>query len=146
MESRKKSLVILTPGFPQDEADTTCMPFLQDYLTAFLRVRPDVKIHVIAFQYPPKYGHYKWNGIDVYSTAGGTQKNLTRFLLWRKVWKELKRIRKEYGIDVIHSLWLTECTLIAQKYARRFGIKHVAYAIGQEVLKTNRYLSLLNLK
>ena len=144
MESRKKSVVILTPGFPRDEEDTTCMPFLQDYLTAFLSVRPDVKIRVIAFQYPAKHGHYKWNGIDVYSTAGGTQKNLSRFFLWRKVWKELKRIEMEEGIDVIHSFWLTECTLIAQKFAKKSGTKHVAYAIGQEVLKTNRYLPLLN--
>jgi len=145
MELRKRSVVILTPGFPRDEEDTTCIPFLQDYLTAFARVRPDVKIYVIAFQYPFTHGYYKWNGIDVFSAGGKTKRNLGRLLVWHKVWKELKRIQKESGIDIVHSFWLTECTLIGQKFTKRFGIKHVAYAIGQEVLKTNRYLSLLNL-
>ena len=25
-------ILILTPGFPQDEQDTTCIPFLQDFV------------------------------------------------------------------------------------------------------------------
>lgn len=144
MNERKKTVVILTPGFPQDEQDTTCMPFLQDFCTSFIKLYPQYNLRIVAFQYPHKRGHYVWKGLEVYSAAGKSKKNAGRFLVWNRVWKELKRIRKKDGIDVIHSLWLTECTLIGQRFATKHNIKQVAYAIGQEVLKTNRYLRLLD--
>ena len=143
MSERKKTVVILTPGFPENEDDTTCMPFLQDYLSAFTRLYPSVNFKIVSFQYPFRRGHYLWKGISVYSAGGMTKKGLSRLRIWLKVWRELKRIERENGIYVIHSLWLTECALIGQWFAKKYRIKHVAYAIGQDVLKTNRYLKLL---
>jgi glycosyltransferase involved in cell wall biosynthesis len=145
MNERKKTVVILTPGFPKDEQDSTCMPFLQDFCTSFMKMYPQFNLRIIAFQYPHKRGHYIWKGLEVYSAGGKSKKNLGRFLVWNRAWKELKKIKKKDGIEVIHSLWLTECTLIGQKFAKRYNIRQVAYAIGQEVLKTNRYLSLIDL-
>lgn len=144
VSERKKTVVILSPGFPKDEQDTTCMPFLQDYCNAFARLHPEINLRVIAFQYPFKKGHYKWNGLEIYSAGGKSKKNLGRLLVWKRARKELERIRKKDGIEVIYSLWLTECTLIGQKFAKKHGIKQVAYAIGQDVLKSNRYLRLLD--
>lgn len=142
----KKNLVILTPGFPKDEEDTTCLPFLQEYLLALQRLQPEVKLRVVAFQYPYNKGHYSWNGIPVYSAGGRSRRGINRLLTWLSVWRELKRICKQEGIDVIHSFWLTECSFIGQKFSQRNHIKQVAYAIGQDVLKTNRYLRLQNFK
>lgn len=145
MSERKKTVVILTPGFPKDEQDTTCMPFLQDFCNAFVRLHPEINLRIVAFQYPFTKGHYKWNGIDVYGAGGKSKKSLGRLLVWGRARKELERIRKQDGIAVIHSLWLTECTLIGQRFAKKHNIKQVAYAIGQEVLKSNKYLHLIDL-
>jgi glycosyltransferase involved in cell wall biosynthesis len=143
MNKKRKALIILTPGFPKDEQDTTCMPFLQDYLNAFSRLHPEIKIFVMAFQYPFKKGHYKWNGVDVYSGGGGT-KYLNRLFIWNRIYRQLKQLHRENNILAVHSFWLTECTLVAQKFCKKTGVKHVAYAIGQDVLSKNRYLSLLD--
>jgi glycosyltransferase involved in cell wall biosynthesis len=144
MAEKKKAVVILTPGFAKNEQDTTCIPVLQQYVSTFSALRPDIKVYVIAFQYPSNNkGWYKWNGVDIYS-AGGKPGLYSRFFTWRSVLKELKGITKQNNIAVIHSYWLTECTFIGQRFARKHNIKHIAYAIGQDVLKSNKYLRLLN--
>lgn len=58
---------------------------------------------------------------------------------------QLRRIRKEHGISVIHSFWLTEAAFIGQRFAKKHRIKHIAYGIGQDVRKQNRYLQFLPL-
>jgi glycosyltransferase involved in cell wall biosynthesis len=143
MNEKRKALIILTPGFPKDEQDTTCMPFLQDYLNGLTRLHPKIEIFVIAFQYPFKKGNYKWNGINVFSGGGGT-KYLNRIFVWNRIYRQLKQLHNEHTIIAVHSFWLTECTLVAQRFCKKTGIKHVAYAIGQDVLSKNRYLSLLD--
>ena len=92
MVEKKKTVIILTPGFAKDEQDTNCIPTLQQYVSTLSEMRPDIKLHVIAFQYPFKEGHYKWKGIDVYS-AGGKGSLYSRLATWRRVNKELKRIQ-----------------------------------------------------
>jgi glycosyltransferase involved in cell wall biosynthesis len=142
MVEKKKTVVILTPGFAKDEQDTTCIPTLQQYVSALLVMRPDIKLHVIAFQYPFTEGHYKWKGVDVYS-AGGKGVLYSRLLIWRRVNKELKRILCRSEISIIHSCWLTECAFVGQNFAKKNRIKHIAYAMGQDVLRKNKYLELL---
>lgn len=143
MGIRKKAVVILTPGFPANEQDTTCMPFLQQFCLSFLKVRPDVELRVIAFQYPYERGHYLWSGIKVYS-AGGKTRKFNRPLTWLGVFMQILKIKSEYELAVINSFWMTECALIGQWTARLYKIKHVVYVIGQDALKTNRYFRLLH--
>jgi glycosyltransferase involved in cell wall biosynthesis len=143
MAEKKKNVVLLTPGFPENEKDTTCIPFLQQYVRSFISLYPDIELRVIAFQYPFKKGYYKWNGVSVYC-AGGKGALYSRLFVWRNVLKELKRIQKQNDIAVIHSCWLTECALIGQRFARKYNIKHIVYAIGQDVLKSNRYIKLID--
>jgi len=69
MVKKKKAVVLLVPGFPADEQDSACMPFLQQFCLAFLRIRPDIELRVLSFQYPYKKGYYLWNGINVYCAA-----------------------------------------------------------------------------
>ena len=71
-------IVFLVPGFPKDENDTTCIPALQLFVRNFNSVNPQLKINVIAFQYPYKKKGYSWNGIKVYS-AGGKGKAADRY-------------------------------------------------------------------
>jgi len=141
---KKKVIVILTPGFARDEQDTTCIPFLQQYIKTLSDMQPDIELRVIAFQYPFNRGCYNWKGINIYS-AGGNSALYNRLFIWMRVFWKLNQIKKQNDIAVIHSFWLTECTLIGQCFARMNKIKHVAYAIGQDVLKNNKYLKLLNL-
>ncbi len=141
-----RTIVLLTPGFPENEQDTTCTTFLQDYVLSFKQLYPEIDLKIISFQYPFNKGDYKWNSISVYSAGGRNTKYFNRLLTWMRVWRQLSKINKETKIITLHSFWLTECSLIAQWFGRIYNIKHIGYIIGQDAKKGNKYLRLLNLK
>jgi hypothetical protein len=45
-------LVILTPGFPEGEYDTVCLPFAQSLIKAINRKFSFIEIIIFSFQYP----------------------------------------------------------------------------------------------
>jgi hypothetical protein len=143
MPEKKKAVVLLVPGFPANEHDTTCMPFLQQFCLSFLKVCPDIELRVISFQYPFKRGHYLWNGIKVYSAAGKSRK-FNRLLTWMRVNIQFLNIKKSHTVAVINSFWMTECAFVGQWLVRLFNSRHVVYVIGQDALKRNRYLPWIN--
>ncbi|MGB0369237.1 MAG: hypothetical protein ACPGD8_07510 [Flavobacteriales bacterium] len=49
-----KHILILTPGFPENEADDTCMPYLQTYLREASKEEHGLRFTVISLQYPYK--------------------------------------------------------------------------------------------
>jgi glycosyltransferase involved in cell wall biosynthesis len=139
-----KAIVILTPGFPADESDSSCIPALQDYVSGLHKKFPDLKIIVLAFQYPFKKGWYKWNGIDIFSAGGQNRKYFFRIITWFKILSQLKKIYREDSIQALHSFWLIESAFIAQWFAKRKTVKHIATLFGQDALAANRYLRFLN--
>jgi len=143
MVKKKKAVVLLVPGFPADEQDSACMPFLQQFCLAFLRIRPDIELRVLSFQYPYKKGYYLWNGINVYCAAGRSRK-YNRVLTWLNIFVQFLKIKGEYNVTVINSFWMTECAFLGQWLVQLFKIKHVVYVIGQDALKSNKYLPLIN--
>lgn len=145
MNQSKKTVVLLTPGFAENEQDTTCIPVLQDFAASLMRNYPAINLHIIAFQYPYNEESYVWNGANVYSAGGKNSKFFSRLSTWKRVVARLKKLHQEYRIDVIHSFWLTEAAFIGQRFASRRRIKHVSYLIGQDALKKNRYLRFLTL-
>ena len=90
-------------------------------------------------------GWYRWNGVDVFSAGGKNKKLFSRIRTWNRILTQLKEIHHASGIGILHSFWLSEATFIAQRFARRRDIKHVATIFGQDALRSNKYLSLLNL-
>lgn len=141
-----KHILIFTPGFARDEDDYLCIPPLQAYLPALRAARPDLRISIVALHYPFEEGVYSWRGFSVHALAGSNVRNpLGKFQLWRKARKKLRAIHKEYPVDVIHSLWLHECSWIGQQISRKLGIPLVATVQGQDALQGNRYISNLAL-
>ena len=65
MNPDKKTLVILIPGFPENERDSTCVPFPQSFVKNLKQINPFLHIIVIAFQYPFSPGTYDWHGVEV---------------------------------------------------------------------------------
>ena len=50
--SNKEILIILSPGFPESEADSTCLPMQQQFVRALKEMHPELDIVVLTFQYP----------------------------------------------------------------------------------------------
>lgn len=141
--AKNKHIVILTPGFPENEADTTCIPALQIYVKA-LQDSSGYDISIISFHYPKKSGLYLWNDIPVYTLAGSSV--FTKILLWQKAYKTLKQIHLKKPITTLHSFWLGECAFVGHRFSKKNHIKHIVTLMGQDALKGNRYAKILPLK
>ena len=143
--STKKHVVFLTPGFPGNESETNCIPFLQRFIYGFGRLYPHYRFSVITFQYPFTEKTYDWHGVKVYALNGRNKKFFYKLLTWRKVFRTFRQIYKNDEDTVIHSCWLADCALIGQRIARKYGLYHVNMMMGQDCYPKNKYLKILNL-
>jgi glycosyltransferase involved in cell wall biosynthesis len=137
-------LVILAPGFATDENDSTAFPALQLFLANLHSLYPETAIRLVTFFYPFRRGNYNWKGIDVYA-AGGFWRKPMKFFFWIRMLFYLLRLKREEGIDIIHTFWLSDTTLIGLFFGWMTGIPVITTAMGQDVKKQNRYLWLIRL-
>jgi hypothetical protein len=138
----KKHILFLTPGFPEDEADTSCIPALQLFIKHLQSVGR-IEMTVIAFQYPFRIDRYLWNGVTIFSIGGGNRKGLYRIWNWQKIYRLAIKIHRDHTIDQIHSFWLTECAFLGSKIAAKLKLLHTCTLMGQDVLPENKYLSII---
>lgn len=143
MAAKNKHIVILTPGFPENEADTTCIPALQIYVKALKQIS-GFDVTVITFHYPDKKKSYLWNGIPVIALGGSSR--LAKLLLWKRASRILKELHQQKKISVLHSFWLGECALIGNWFAQKKNIPHLTTLMGQDALKQNGYAKILPIK
>jgi glycosyltransferase involved in cell wall biosynthesis len=146
MNDKGKTLVIVTPGFAKDESDTTCLPMQQSLVKNLNKSFPHVNVIVLALHYPYFKRTYLWFGNTVTSFDGRNRGGLFKLFFWRRLNAELKRIHQERGIDGILSFWYLECAFVANRAARKYGIRHCCWSWGQDARKNNKYASLKFLK
>ena len=139
-----KHVVIITPGFPENESDENCIPPLQQFIHYISKFNPDFKFSVIAIHYPYNKAQYKWNNINVYSCGGENKKFPMRFIIWNRVMKFFNQIKKDRNIDIIHSFWFGESTWLANKLCKKYNLPHICTLMGQEINMRNRYLDFIN--
>lgn len=142
MSAITQHIVFLSPGFAQNEQDTTTIPAIQIYLKVLKQLHPELKITIIAFQFPFTTEKYKWFGCEVIPLNGRNLKS-KKIYIWRKAYHILKKINAELPINVVHSFWLRECAFIGHLYSKQYKIKHICTLMGQDVLKNNYYLKIL---
>lgn len=144
--NRNKSILIITPGFPENEIDDTCIPPLQEFLIEFKNAYPEIKFFIIALQYPFKKCKYAWNDIPVYSCGGKNKKFPLRFFSWVKAFLYFIEIKKNNKLDIIHSFWFGEAVFLGNIFSSFFKIHHVNTLMGRDALKENKYLELISKK
>lgn len=144
MNFNGKHIVFLTPGFAQNEQDSTTIPAIQIYIKALKANNPEIKITIISFQYPFVSLPYTWFGCDVIP-LNGKNKHVKRPLLYRTSLKLLSQLHKKLPIHFIHSFWLGECALIGYTFSKGNQIKHLTTLMGQDVLKRNFFGKILPL-
>ncbi|HVT84724.1 MAG TPA: glycosyltransferase family 4 protein [Chitinophagaceae bacterium] len=140
MRSEEKTLIILTPGFPVDESDSTCLPFLQTFLKSLKNNYPGLDIIVITFHYPSFKGVYEWNGIQIISFNGKNRRMFFKLILWNKIWKKLQQLHKANNIIGVLSLWCNECAFIGKRFSKKNKLKHYCWLWGQDARPGNKYV------
>src|SRR5260221_1135512 len=137
--SRNETLVILTPGFPKDEADSTCLPMQQSLVKSLKEIYPKLNIIILSFQYPYHKKNYNWFGITVIPFGGRNKGGLSRLLLRKKINATLEGINRVNKITGVLSFWYNECALVGKRFAGKHGIKHFCWILGQDARKENKY-------
>ena len=132
--------VILSPGFPANENDSTCLPAFQKFVLSLQVEYPNLNLYVITFQYPFEKKIYQWHGTKVICMGGSNKPGIQRLLNWIRVLFELRRIKKQHTIKGIISLWLTECALVGKFFSKIHSIKHYMWLIGQDAKQSNQYI------
>jgi len=139
MSKDEKTLVILTPGFAKDEADSTCLPLQQQLLIALQEINPLLNIIVLSFQYPFRTEKYPWFNTTVIPFDGRSKGGIPRLLLRRKLMACLEKIHGETPITGLLSFWYGECAAVGKLFAGKHGLKHFCWILGQDAKKENKY-------
>ena len=139
MNNERKTLIILTPGFPENEADSTCLPLQQSFILSLKELYPQLEIVILSFQHPYHKKKYTWFGMTVIPFSGRNKGGLSRLFLRKKIKATLKKIHQEDKISGLLSFWCNECAWIGKHFGDRYGIKHYCWVSGQDATKENKY-------
>ncbi len=140
MKTDQPVLVILSPGFPANEDDTTCLTSQQNLVRSLNKIAPSIKIMILSFQYPFVDATYQWYGNTVISLNGQNKGKLSRLLLWRKAWQQLKKIHREKKVAGLLSFWCGECALIGKYFGALYHLPHYCWILGQDAKAQNKYV------
>lgn len=136
------NIVIITPGFPVDEKDTICLPFLQLYIHEL--IKQQIHVTVITDQHPIKE-NYTWNNVKVYTLRKKGSNLVSKLFKHFRLKKTLLFLHKKNNITAIHNFWFNELVLPVQDFAIKYGIQHITTFAGQDVLPDNNSLKNLDI-
>lgn len=137
----KKKLLILTPGFPENEQDSTTIPYFQALIKA---LQLHWEIAIVSFHFPYQDGHYQWNNIPVYCAGGKNKRYIARIFTYFRVWKEMTRLHKKHSFEAILCFWLGETSIIGQRFAQKHNLQIFTYMIGQDAKAQEKLLFALS--
>lgn len=139
------TLIILSPGFPENEADTTCLPLQQQLIKSIKRLYPDMQVLVLSFQYPFHQQVYNWNGVRVKAFGGKSRGHVFKWRNQTRIWRALQTIQQTCRVTGILSFWLGECAYIGERFAKRYQLKHYCWILGQDAKPDNSYVKRINM-
>lgn len=138
MNDSRKTLVILTPGFAESEADTTCLPAIQMLIKSINQVAPALKVIVIAFHYPFFTATYQWHNNTVICLGGKkARRKLTLLWAWIKVWRRLRALTKTNDVIGLLSCFCTEAALVGRYFGSFSSIQNLIWIQGQDARAIN---------
>lgn len=133
--SDQKTLVIISPGFPADENDSTCLPTQQLLVKYINQVFPGIRVVILALQYPYRNEPFTWNGNKVIPLNSKKTPKIFRPLLLWKATRLLKQIDRETKISAVLTFWCGETSLIGKRFAKRNSIPFKIWISGQDARK-----------
>lgn len=140
MKNGNPTLVILTPGFPEEESGTYLVLSQQLLVKTLKEQYPDWDIIVLSFFFPEQQMTRNWNGATLISFGGIRERKWKRFFLWRRILKKLKEVRASNNIAGVLSFWCGECALVGKRFAKKNSLKHYIWICGQDARSSNKWV------
>ena len=144
MNPKPATLIILTPGFPSDEQDTSCLPAQQVFVRSLNRVFPDLRVVLVSLEYPHRRDTYQWFGNTVMALGGWKEGKGNKLKTLMAVWRKLAVLRREHSVIGLLSFWCGPCAL-AGKYFKR-GLPHFTWILGQDARAGNQFVPFIRPK
>lgn len=132
-------ILIITPGFPANEQDSTCVPYIQDYAIALANKIGTDKIYIISMQYPFTRKPYQWHGINVFPSGGANKKGFKYYFTLRRTQKRIQQLYKSHKFT-IHAFWMGEAAFAGYYASKKYLSKFVVTFMGQDVKPGNRVM------
>lgn len=137
MRDAGQTLIVLTPAFAASEGESW-LPSQERLVVALNRNFPDVKIVVISFHFPERSAAtYRWYGNEVIALRGAMKGGISSLLLWQKAWTTLNRIHRQTSVIGIFSFFCSDCAFVGHYFAKRFGLRHRIWVLGQDAREGN---------
>lgn len=130
----KFKVLIITPGFAQNQQDTSCIPALQDLMLGLARL-PNFEFKILALHFPQS-DEYLWHGIHVKSIGKDNPKRLKKILALRKFSSTIKNEITVFKPNLLHGFWLTDAGYSAALIGKKLNIPTLLTAMGQDVSPT----------
>lgn len=144
MHENLRHLLILTPGFPENESDTAAMPYLQVYVKNLARTCPGLKITVITVWYPFERRKYNWHGIEINALGIKNSKMLNYCKAVITVVVSALSLNKSYPVGLLHSFYFP-LALHGNLISGLLGIPHVNTIIGGDGATKTKSTGWINL-
>jgi glycosyltransferase involved in cell wall biosynthesis len=141
MPKDNKTLIILSPGFPKDESDSTCLPFLQDFIREINVQFPSLTIVILALDYPFSNTPYRWHQNEVIPFNGWKKRGFQKLYKWLLIRRQLKKINRQHSVTGLLSLWCGECAWLGNRFSKNNRLPHFCWIQGQDAKKKNKYVS-----
>lgn len=142
----KQRLVILSPGFPENEQDTSCLPFAQQFVLSLQKLQPSLEVIVISLHYPFQKRTYTWHGTSVFAMGGQNRGKLYALRTRRRAYRQLAELYRQNPSMMLLSFWLTDCALVGDRFSKKHNVKHLTWVIGQDAKPGNRHVARIHPK
>jgi glycosyltransferase involved in cell wall biosynthesis len=139
--SKPVALIIITPGFPENEADSTCVPPQQIFVKALKEVAPLLAIIVLTYQYPFLSAQYQWHGVTVYSFGSKKNSRLSRLVARLRVRHQLEQLNKTHAITGVLSFWFGKAAWMGHTFGKKYKLPHYCWLLGQDAKAGNKYVN-----
>tara|TARA_B100000780_G_C21077351_1_gene433757 strand:+ start:407 stop:1441 length:1035 start_codon:yes stop_codon:yes gene_type:complete len=129
-------ILYITPGFPSDESDTSCIPALQEFFEE-LKTR-NIDPLVVALHYPASK-NYSWKGIPVHALGLNNPHPVKQLWQQTKISKQIQQLAIKHKAELVHSFWIGDAAWYGQNMAKALQIPHVITAMGRDFESKSYY-------
>ncbi len=137
-------VVLITPGFAANTNDTVTIPPLRAFAAAL--AQQQVKVTVLALEYPARVDTYEVEGVTVHSCGGNNRPWPFKLFTLYKAVRLFAAIHKAQPVTHIHSFWWQHTVMLGNYLQGKYALPHLTTLMGQDVLRDNRYATWLPVK
>jgi len=137
-------VVLITPGFAANTNDTVTIPPLRAFAAAL--AQQQVKVTVLALEYPARVDTYEVDGVTVYSCGGNNRPWPFKLHTLYKAARLFAAIHKAQPVTHLHSFWWQHTVMLGNYLQGKYALPHLTTLMGQDVLRDNRYATWVPVK